>query len=288
MTDFSKYTNAVTYSDGTKSPYGTWSMIQGTSDSTIAGKYSRSVLSTGQPFTNINEKPNAIGYSYNGTDISNWGIAKYIIMTSGNTTINIPDWVMEVRWAMCGAGGAGGAATPDHNAVGYYNHHGHYFTYWGQLYYYDYQGAYYYQTSSGRPGAGGGAGGFVYHTSGVNMMYYLNIGCGSGGTGNGGHSYVTHQTTYDEPEHTHAYGGTAANKTTRGAGGSGSIQNGNPGGYISGTNGGAGGTQPRSTTSHGKGGNGTTGISPGSDSTAAGGNGNNGYVIVYLLSRAFS
>lgn len=261
-------------------------MLHGITNSTVAAAYGTGnpVGGSGVPFSSIDEKPSGVGFKYNGTDISNWGIAKYYAKSSGHHTITVPSWCNKIRYAVCGAGGAGGSATSDHNAGVGYNHHGHYFTYWGQLYYYHYQGAYYYQTSSAKPGAGGGSGGFSYGTISVSPGSTVDINAASGGSGSGGHSYVKIGNTYY-----YGYGGGMANKTARGNSGGGTTHgtgitvNGSYGGYISGNSGGLGGEQSRSTNHTGRGGWGRTITSATSDSSAAGGSGQNGYAIIYLL-----
>ena len=55
----------------------------------------------------INEKPNNLGYLYNGTDISQYCIAPYVEST-GTTFSSIPPWCKNVRAILIGAGGNGG------------------------------------------------------------------------------------------------------------------------------------------------------------------------------------
>ena len=58
----------------------------------------------------INEKPNSLGYLYNGTDISQYCIAPYVEST-GSTFTSIPSWCKNIRAILIGAGGDGGSGT---------------------------------------------------------------------------------------------------------------------------------------------------------------------------------
>ena len=236
------------------------------------------------PFTSIDESPNTLNFKYNNTDISDYTIANYIVPTWTNNwqSISIPSWCNKIRYALCGGGGGGGSATQNYNDEGYYNSHGHYYTYWGQLYYYDYQGAFYYQVGAGKPGAGGGAGGFVYSTASVNTGTNLMVRIGTGG---GSESAGTNTQIYINGSVYSANGGRGAYKTNPGAGGSGTANYGTSGTNISSIYSGSGGYQPRTKSgSHGRGGSGPGGQYTATNSNTNSGNvGSSGYAIVYFI-----
>jgi hypothetical protein len=58
----------------------------------------------------INEKPNSLGYLYNGTDISQYCIAPYV-ESNGTTFTSIPTWCKNIRAILIGAGGNGASGT---------------------------------------------------------------------------------------------------------------------------------------------------------------------------------
>ena len=61
-------------------------------------------------FTGINEKPNTVGYSVGGTDVSTWSIAPYVDINTFSTFSKeyIPSWCKAIRVIMIGGGGSKG------------------------------------------------------------------------------------------------------------------------------------------------------------------------------------
>ena len=247
-----------------------------------AGPITNSVV----PFTSIDETPKDLNFKYKDTDISDYSIAYYQnnFSLGGWTHINIPTWCNKVRLVGCGGGGGGGRSTSDSNGVGNYYHHGHYFTYWGQLYYYDYQGAYYYQKGEGKPGAGGGAGGFFYVTRSVSTQTGMYVWVGGGGATemDGAETKVWENGVIVA----RGYGGKKGYRNTRGEGGEGTTKDGDDGDNTNGDSSGQGGEQSRTKSgSYGRGGNGPSGsyTSTGDNQTNDGTAGNNGYAIIYFI-----
>jgi hypothetical protein len=71
----------------------------------------------------INETPSSLGYSYNGTDISQYFIASYFESSSDNFSNNqVPTWCTKIRVILVGAGGSGsnGTKIPENTNAGNY------------------------------------------------------------------------------------------------------------------------------------------------------------------------
>ena len=71
----------------------------------------------------IDEKPNTIGYSFQGTDTSTWSIAPYIDSTTvaSFTQSNLPSWCKNIRVVTIGSGGGGGTINTNVNHDHYNN-----------------------------------------------------------------------------------------------------------------------------------------------------------------------
>lgn len=239
------------------------------------------IVGSAVPFTGVDEKPAAINYKYNGTDISTYAIAKY---TKDAGTITIPAWCNKIRYALCGAGGAGGAATANTEYQTTYHYQGHYYDGW--YHYYNYHGSYATQNNNAQSGAGGGAGGFIYSTNTVTpgSTIVLAIGAGASGKDGGNTTLTVGSSTYT------ANGGKKAATTTKGEGGIGSENDGNDGSANVSVTSGDGGTQTKNnaSNSYGKGGRGYPTTSPykvstTSSSTTAGAAGTSGFAIIYFI-----
>ena len=75
-------------------------------------------------FTGINEKPNTVGYSVGGTDVSTWSIASYVDINTFPTfsSDKIPSWCKAIRVIMIGGGGS---KAQDFNQGPFYKHYAH-------------------------------------------------------------------------------------------------------------------------------------------------------------------
>jgi len=83
----------------------------------------------------VNEKPDNLGYTINGTDISTYCIANYF-ETSSATSFTTPSWCKKIRAVLIGAGGSGSVgqsaqnttnAATNQNEILHYN-----YIYWAQ------------------------------------------------------------------------------------------------------------------------------------------------------------
>jgi hypothetical protein len=73
--------------------------------SSTSTTYTTGIFSTtsSSDFTNIDESPNTLYYTYQGTDVSEWCIASYVDSSTGLGTI--PSWCTNVRIILIGGGG---------------------------------------------------------------------------------------------------------------------------------------------------------------------------------------
>ena len=101
----------------------------GTDIFNIVPTYDPTYTSVFEGTIGVDEKPNRIGYSYQGTDISTWSIAPYIDGANGEsfTQANLPSWCKNIRVITIGGGGSGTAAVHvnQNSNQDYYQHHNH-------------------------------------------------------------------------------------------------------------------------------------------------------------------
>jgi hypothetical protein len=282
-----------------------------------------SILSSSANFINgINEKPNNLGYSYDGIDISEYCIAAYV-ESSGTQFTSIPSWCKKIRAILVGAGGNGASGAKGSNrrvdAVhhNYLNLHHHrnnpnqnsannnqdydgtidvtYNIYNNENNRHNNTGNHnnkfnhqnnpaYHEQTNGAGGGGGGGGGFIYLDSIDIVGKSLQIQ----GGGSNKNTVLTIQTTAYT-----ALGGNNANSTTLGTAGS---TQGTSTLNVSGRNGqgannttkGLGGNAGLSiysnTLSYGKGGDGSDGVG-GLETVIAGSSGQTGYYRIYFLTN---
>ena len=271
----------------------------------------------------INEKPNSLGYSYEGIDISQYCIATYV-ESSGTKFTSIPSWCTKIRAILVGAGGSGASGAKGSNrrvdAVhhNYLNEHHHRnnqnqnsannnYDYDGPIgadynvyndennrhnntgnhnnkFNHQNTAAYDVQTS-GAGGGGGGGGGFIYLDTTDIVGKSLQI--------QGGDSVKDTVLKIQTTSYT-ALGGNNASNTTLGSGGAtqgtstinATGKNGKS--VIGSAKGGLGGNSGlavySTNLSYGKGGNGSDGVG-GLETVVSGSSGQNGYYRIYFLTN---
>jgi hypothetical protein len=250
---------------------------------------SSNIVASELPFTGVSELPLDINYKYNGTDISDYAIARFDKYTGGYNVTAIPSWCNKIRFGLCGGGGAGGDSTANQHTQTPYHHQGWHGKYVYPLYY-NYHGFHHQQADNAKAGAGGGAGGFVYETMpvtpGANLVVSVGAAGGDTWVKSGVYQYL-------------AYGGGAASTTTKGLGRAGAYlinsnssafgNYGEHGDEPDDTVSGDGGDQTKNNASnnYGKGGRGYPSAYPYSISKTDGANtgqdGNPGFAIIYFL-----
>jgi hypothetical protein len=165
------------------------------------------------PYQNINEMPSPLGYSYQGTDISSYAVARYIELVGGQSTTTFPSWCKKIRAVIVGAGGGGGQIQQLdqqwHNS-GYNN--GHSAT-----------NKFYHNSDIHQhiDGGGGGGAGFIYiNNSQVTGIQSLQAYAGTGGgLGAGGQASQLILTVNGTANQFLAGGGGGANAATAGVAG---------------------------------------------------------------------
>lgn len=194
-------------------------VIQGSDNSLVTlfepefGGFPGSTTPMGTPFN----KPNDFGFKINGTDLSDFYIAKYVSYTDSVVNGSIPEGVNTIKVTCAGGGGGGGGSGGGFKRTNLYiwPFSPTYDNYW-----------------SGH-GGGGGGGGFTVRTYNktdgdfdTNMYYNIDINTNSSG-GNHGNA--------EESPHNNGYGNQG------GAGNTGSSVTFTLNGKIANANGGAGG-----------------------------------------------